>query len=133
MLLHRKNNIFPFEFYTKLVSACLLVWRDFRSTVVSQYPTNEDCLQRLAPNMTYRRPMFKICRDPCASGDDKSEITIVRVYSGYSRWWLHDRTRCLSCFSAKNKRSVDIDCSQAMHMERKLQGNDLRKAITRQG
>ena len=33
----------------------------------------------------------------------------------------------------KNKRSVDIDCSQAMHMERKLQGNELRKAITRQG
>ena len=33
----------------------------------------------------------------------------------------------------KNKRSVDIDRSQAMHMERKLQGNELRKAITRQG
>ena len=35
----------------------------------------------------------------------------------------------------KNKRSVDIDCSQAtgMHMEKKLQGNELRKAITRQG
>ena len=33
----------------------------------------------------------------------------------------------------KNKRSVDIDCSQSMHMERKLQGNELRKAITRQG
>ena len=33
----------------------------------------------------------------------------------------------------KKKRSVDIDCSQSMHMERKLQGNELRKAITRQG
>ena len=33
----------------------------------------------------------------------------------------------------KIKRSVDIDCSQSMHMERKLKGNELRKAITRQG
>ena len=33
----------------------------------------------------------------------------------------------------KNKWSVDISCSQSMHMARKLQGNELRKAITWQG
>ena len=33
----------------------------------------------------------------------------------------------------KAKRSVDIDSAQSMHMERKSKGNELRKAITRQG
>ena len=28
---------------------------------------------------------------------------------------------------------LTIDCSQSMHMERKLRGNELGKAITRQG
>ena len=116
------------------------MWRDFRSTDVSQYPINEDCLQGLAPNMTYRRPMFKIFHDLCASGDDKSEITITNRKSrssGFTRV-IQDGGSTIErdvyhVSALKNKRSVDIDCSQSMHMQRKLQGNELRKAITRQG
>ena len=117
--------------------------RDFRSTDVSQYPTNEDCLQRLAPNMTYRRPMFKICRDPCASVACSNRLVPAVMTNRKSRSSGFTRViqdsgstieRDVCHVSAqKSKRSVDIDCSQAMHMERKLQGNELRKAITRQG
>ena len=83
--------------------------------------------------MTYRRPMFKICHGLCASGDGKSEITII----GFLRVIKMEAPRSNGMFvmfqRKKNKLSVDIDCSQSVHMERKLRGNELGKAITRQG
>ena len=109
------------------------MWRDFRSTDVSQYPTNEDCLQRLAPNMTYRRPMFKICRGLCASVMENRKSRS----SGFFGLFKMEAPRSNGMFvmfqRKKIKRSVDLDSSQSMHMERKLKGNELRKAITRQG
>ena len=85
--------------------------------------------------------------DDCASGDDKSEIMFTNRKSR-SQIGNHDRPGLLGLFKMaaprsngmfvmfqrkKSKRSVDIDCSQSMHMERKLKGNELREAITRQG
>ena len=108
------------------------MWRDSRSTDVSQYPTNEDCLQRLAPNMTYRRPMFKICRGLCASVMENRKSRSSGFF-GLFKMEAPRSNGMFVMFQRKNKLSVDIDCSQSLHMERKMRGNELGKAITRQG
>ena len=68
-----------------------------------------------------------LVNDDCASGDNKSEITITNRksrLSGFTRviqdvGSTFERDVC-HVSAQKNKRSVDIDCSQSMHMARKL-------------